>query len=234
MDHFLITDLMAEAKSAEKTTQTTCFPLFTIKNQKIAMNINDKFIKVIEEKINLKFNPQVEYSEWINEFGYLDLIVYIYSILYSNKYRVKYKEFLRLDYPRIPIPINIQAMKELSKKGFNLLTLHLMKVNNNDTEDIVFYNDGNNQIKSISWKNDKIFINEKQFFSSVPENIMNFTIGGYPILLKWLKARKNLYLDQEDILHLKKIKKNNRKCSINCDASFENIAFKQRGTKSLD
>ena len=33
-----------------------------------------------------------------------ELLAYIYAVLHSPRYRERYKEFLKIDFPRIPLP----------------------------------------------------------------------------------------------------------------------------------
>jgi hypothetical protein len=51
----------------------------------------------------------------------------------------------------------------------------------------------------------KVYINETQYFSNVPEVAWNFYIGGYQPAQKWLKDRKDRELSYDDILHYQKI-----------------------------
>ena len=56
-----------------------------------------------------------------------------------------------------------------------------------------------------SYKNNKVYINESQYFKDVPEVAWNFYIGGYQPAQKWLKDRNGRKLDFEEILHYQKI-----------------------------
>jgi len=135
-----------------------------------------------------------------------DIFDYIYAVLHSPKYRKKYKEFLKIDFPRIPYPKDKDTFKKLVKLGRELRALHLLespKVNkfittypvagSNTVEKRPEYNDGN------------VYINDEQYFGNVPEIAWNFWIGGYQPAQKWLKDRKGKTLTNEDIEHYQKM-----------------------------
>ncbi|MBK9223346.1 MAG: hypothetical protein IPO16_14685 [Saprospiraceae bacterium] len=67
------------------------------------------------------------------------------------------------------------------------------------------YIDGNNQVDKIKYQDNKVWINETQFFDKVPQVSWEFYIGGYQPAQKWLKYRKGRILTYEDILHYQKI-----------------------------
>ena len=60
-------------------------------------------------------------------------------------------------------------------------------------------------IDKVKYQDDKVYINETQYFAEVPEVAWNFYIGGYQPAQKWLKDRKDRTLDFDDILHYQKI-----------------------------
>jgi len=57
------------------------------------------------------------------------LFGYIYALLHSREYRARYAEFLALDYPRIPISCEENALCELASLGWHLIDTHLMRRN---------------------------------------------------------------------------------------------------------
>src|SRR5690606_29034058 len=57
----------------------------------------------------------------------VDILDYIYAILHSPSYREKYKEFLKIDFPRVPYPKDKESFKKLVKLGTELRQLHLLE-----------------------------------------------------------------------------------------------------------
>jgi predicted helicase len=125
--------------------------------------------------------------------------------LYSPSYREKYKEFLKIDFPRIPYPTNATQFVAFAKKGAELRSLHLLespKVNDFIT---IYPVSGSNLVEAISYKNENVYINTTQYFGDVPEMAWNFYIGGYQPAQKWLKDRKGRTLTNDDIEHYQKM-----------------------------
>lgn len=133
-----------------------------------------------------------------------DLFDYIYAILHSPSYRVKYKEFLKIDFPRIPYPDNPEEYHRLSAIGKQLRKLHLME-DVPPTKHAQFNNPGSNMVDKPEYKGGSVWINKEQCFEDVPETAWNFYIGGYQPAQKWLKDRKGRTLTFDDIAHYRKI-----------------------------
>jgi hypothetical protein len=65
--------------------------------------------------------------------------------------------------------------------------------------------EGSNVVGKIRYEDNKVRINEQQYFDNVPQITWEFFIGGYQPAQKWLKDRKDRELSFEDILHYQKI-----------------------------
>lgn len=134
-----------------------------------------------------------------------DILDYIYAILYSPQYREEYKQFLRLDFPRIPVPKDDSQFKNLIKHGNQLRALHLMQSPLLEHLNTTFPISGTNEIERIYYEDKKVWINNKQYFGNVSEVSWNFYIGGYQPAQKWLKDRKGQILTNGDLEHYQKI-----------------------------
>jgi predicted helicase len=132
-----------------------------------------------------------------------EIFYYIYAVLYSNIYRQKYLEFLKIDFPRIPFTKDYKLFKKLSEIGRQLVELHLLKSDSLNTPSSRF--EGNNSglslVKKVNYnaKEKRVYINDNQYFTNVEPEIWNYFIGGYQVLNKWLKDRKGKYLTDEEI-----------------------------------
>jgi predicted helicase len=127
-----------------------------------------------------------------------ELLYYIYAVLYSNYYRKKYSEFLKNDFPRIPFTTNYSLFSKIAEFGNQLVDLHLMKgkqfnktvskfhgVSDNDRIEKVFFSE----------KEQRVYINRDKYFDNVKTDVWNYQIGGYQVLQKFLKDRKNRVLE---------------------------------------
>ena len=158
------------------------------------------------KKPNLKKEIINEIEKIVGKVTAEDIFDYIYAILHSPNYREKYKEFLKIDFPRVPYPKDAESFKELVALGTELRSLHLLespKVNQFITT--TYPVAGSDVVERPTYKDGKVFINKDQYFGSVPESAWNFYIGGYQPAQKWLKDRKNRNLTNNDIEHYQKI-----------------------------
>src|ERR1035437_3728597 len=134
-----------------------------------------------------------------------EIIDYVYAVLHSPKYRKKYNEFLKIDFPRIPYPKNKNVFLDLVKFGKELRLLHLLESPNLEKVNITFPKLGSDKVEDIKYLNGKVIINEKQYFGNVPAPVWNFYIGGYQPAQKWLKERRGRILTNNEIEQYQKI-----------------------------
>jgi predicted helicase len=188
-------------------------------------NFNEDIIKVIEKSLNCIMIAEGEVIDLPagcdGTFTPVDVLDYIYAVLHSPTYREKYKEFLKIDFPRVPYPTNKKTFWQLVALGSQLRQIHLLEaavVNKPITQYPV---DGDNMVVKISFviptqeesadnstnaqPTGNVFINDTQYFANVPQTAREFYIGGYQPAQKWLKDRKGRKLEFEDILHYQKI-----------------------------
>jgi predicted helicase len=130
-----------------------------------------------------------------------DIFDYIYAVLFSPAYREKYREFLKIDFPRVPYPQDKGSFLKLVELGGELRRLHLLEslvVNQYIT---TYPESGTDEIEKVEYRDNRVYINETQYFGNVPEITWNFYIGGYQPAQKWLKDRKGRILTNEEIEH---------------------------------
>jgi predicted helicase len=146
-------------------------------------------------------------SSYENPVSPEEIFYYIYAVLYSNVYRQKYLEFLKIDFPRIPFTKNYELFKKLSEIGKQLIDIHLLKPESLKETTSRFEGDGDGLVKKVNYnsKEKRIYINEVQYFTNVEPEIWNYFIGGYQVLNKWLKDRKGKRLTFEEIINYIKI-----------------------------
>lgn len=181
----------------DNSAQTSFFEL----NRK--PNLNMDIVQDLETRLGLTFTPEKENTECT--FAPVDILDYIYGVLHSNKYRTKYKEFLKIDFPRIPYPANKDYFFNVAELGKRLRKIHLMEAPE-VKEYITSYGvSGDNEVIKPEYKDNKVYINRAQYFDNVPEVAWNFYIGGYQPAQKWLKDRKGRILSYDEILHYQQI-----------------------------
>jgi len=132
------------------------------------------------------------------------LFDYIYAVLHSPSYRERYKEFLKIDFPRIPYPTDWEKFRDLAELGEELRQLHLMEDLPSKTG-VTFPVAGSLQVDCYRWQDNRVYINAEQYFEGVPESAWLFFIGGYQPAQKWLKDRKGMALSFDDVKHYGRI-----------------------------
>lgn len=155
-----------------------------------------------------KKNPNLKKEEWQKfndavgkETTPEEILAYIYAVLHSLSYRERYKEFLKVDFPRIPLPKTAKEFNRLTAIGQQLIDLHLMNNTQSWKCTTTFPEVGSQQVDFQEWKDGQVWINDKQYFGNVPESVWEFYIGGYQPAQKWLKDRKGRTLSFDEIKH---------------------------------
>ena len=136
-----------------------------------------------------------------------DIFHYIYAILHSPTYRTRYAEFLKIDFPRVPLTSSLDLFRALAKLGGELVALHLMESPKLDKHMTKWVGDKKQEVEKVTCSDDTVWIDKAKTagFTGVPENVWAFHIGGYQVCEKWLKDRKGRTLSDEDIIHYHKI-----------------------------
>lgn len=132
-----------------------------------------------------------------------ELMDYVYAVLNSAYYRKEFAGFLKLEFPRIPLPTTTDYFNNLAKLGHSLIELHLGHTQLKNSSG--FEVPGSNVVEKVRREDDKVFINENQYFGGITNELWDFEIGGHRLLDKWLKSRKGRALESQDIEHFIKM-----------------------------
>lgn len=193
--HVFISKNISEAIFLSPLTGTNAFnaPIYLYhKDGTKTVNFNAEILEKIKSNLQGEAKPE-------------DILDYIYAVLYSPSYREKYKEFLKIDFPRVPYPKDNEIFWKLVEMGKELRLLHLMESPKLREFITNFSESGSNIVEKLKYESGKVFINETQYFSNVPEIAWNFYIGGYQPAQKWLKDRKGHALSNQDLEHYQKM-----------------------------
>ena len=180
-------------------------------------NLNADLVKTVADRIGMRFVP--EKIDDANTFSPLDILDYIYAVLHGPTYRNKFREFLKIDFPRVPFPRDREHFRTLAKLGAELRALHLMESPKLNRLITTYPEPGDNIITRRLTKDDyeltdstagpgrlgRVWLNDTQYFGGVPQTAWNFPIGGYLPAQKYLKDRKNRALTWDEINHYQKI-----------------------------
>jgi predicted helicase len=210
-----------KAMSAYDTNSV--FPLYLVEDSESSqrslvsanrINFSAPFLK----SLTSTFGRQQKCAEELSaELSPENIFQYVYAVFHSPAYRMRYAEFLKIDFPRIPLPGNLKLFVELSHLGRELVALHLLespKVNDFITN---YTGPKNPEVERVGWSDDTVWLDAAATkkgqpatsgtigFRGVPEAVWKFYIGGYQVCEKWLKDRRGRTLSKDDIVHYHKI-----------------------------
>ena len=157
-------------------------------------NLTDKFLQAIRESLGSEPTPE-------------EIFYYIYAVLYSPTYRKRYEEFLKIDFPRIPMPADYESFKALSNLGRELIDLHLLKHHALDETWIGFPQSDSNKVEKVYYDENtrRVYLNKEQYFEGISKAVWEYRIGAYQAMEKYLKDRKGRKLSLDEINHYMKV-----------------------------
>ena len=146
-----------------------------------------------------------------------EILHYAYAVFHSPGYRSRYAEFLKIDFPRLPLTGSLELFGALARIGGELVCMHLLESPKLDHFTTTYTGPKNPEVGRIGWSDDTVWLDAAATkkgqpatpgtigFRDVPEAVWNFHIGGYQVCNKWLKDRKGRTLSKADIAHYQKI-----------------------------
>ncbi|GAA6937251.1 DNA methyltransferase [Helicobacter pylori] len=179
-------------------------------NPNYTENFTPEFRSFIDKRYNHSFEP-------------LEILGYIYALLYSPNYRKRYEGFLKIDYPKILFTNNKDLFRALSLLGIELIGLHVLnkeslnysfKKLKDDTigescyspsSKLTEVHERNPIIKKPSHNEQRLYINHSAYFRGVSQEIYDYRIGGYGVLDKYLKSHKNESCDFDHVTRIIKV-----------------------------
>ena len=191
-------------------------------------NLEPSFITELEKKLGVSFLVD-SLGELKKTFGPEDIFNYIYAVLYSPTYRTRYAEFLKSDFPRVPLTSDVKLFRSLCGLGADLVALHLLESPKLAKPIARYPLTGPNLVekgfpkylapgelepgKSKPLTAGRVYISKDdpqsgakgQYFEGVPPEVWNFQIGGYQVCEKWLKDRRGRTLVYDDLEHYRKV-----------------------------
>jgi predicted helicase len=212
-DQFFVTDQMSEVKLGEATTGSVLYPLWLYPTQEATQtssgqasfsldeqgtntptaNIGQLAKDRLQDDLGLVFVDTDE-GDLITTVGARDIFDYTYAVVHSRTYRLRYEQFLRSDYPRIPITRDLETFRSLRKLGRQLSDLHVLKAADLDTGLVNSPTHGNNVVDSIPvskrWSETSDLVGQiilntdggksggSQIIAGVPERVWRFQVGG--------------------------------------------------------
>jgi hypothetical protein len=225
-NHAFVADCLIEGRvTVSNKGIAFCWPLFVSTTStdgqedlfaNWSVNCNATLLGSLSSSIGLTFvSDQVKSSP--KSFGPLDVLGYCYAILHSPRYRKRYAEFLKIDFPRIPFTGNQTLFRGLSHLGQDLIHLHLGQSPTPSQPTVMFVGPKRPEVGRVGWSEDTGWLDVPATkkgqplkrgtvgFRGISEEVWNFHLGGYQVCEKWLKDRRGYKLTQADIAHYQEI-----------------------------
>jgi predicted helicase len=172
-------------------------------------NLSKEFVDAFAEAVGLEFVSDGR-GDLEATFGPEDVFHYMYAVFHSPAYRQRYAEFLKIDFPRLPLTSDVDLLRTLCGLGERLVKLHLLE--DVPQSPVQFPQPGDNEVDKPRYaepdtagETGRVYINKTQYFDHVPPEIWEFCVGGYQVCHKWLKDRKGRQLTYDDITHYRHI-----------------------------
>ncbi|MBF0553744.1 MAG: N-6 DNA methylase [Nitrospirae bacterium] len=161
--------------------------LLHVEEQTKEPNIKPEILKSLSKAFKKDTSPE-------------EIFYYIYAVLYSDKYRTKYAEFLRSDFPRIPFTWDVGIFSKMADYGKRLVELHLLQSPELNAPISKFQGRGDCMVGKLKYDDSskRVYINKSQYFEGVSEDVWKYRLGGYQVCDKWLKDRKGRALSSLD------------------------------------
>ena len=191
-------------------------------------NLAPAFTAELEQRLSLTFISDGK-GDLRETFGPEDVFHYIYAVFHSPTYRKRYDQFLRADFPRVPLIDDLELFRILVGLGGQLTKVHLMESSSSSQPTANFpvpgdhvtekgypkyYSPGETPPGEIApVEQGRVYISATakkgnkrgQYFEGIPPEVWEFRVGGYQPMDKWLKDRKGRELSFDDRNHYVKI-----------------------------
>ena len=223
-NNVFVANTLVEYKVASHDRNTIVFPLWIndaddaqqkpVFYSKRRLNFSPGFLKALASSLGLQQARPYGQPEGLTPE---DIFRYAYAVFHSPTYRSRYEQFLKIDFPRLPLTSSLDLFRALAKLGGELVALHLLESPKLNDFTTTYTGPKNPEVARVGWLDDTVWLDAAATkkgqaatpgtigFHGVPENVWNFHIGGYQVCHKWLKDRKGRQLSDHDITHYQKI-----------------------------
>jgi hypothetical protein len=180
-------------------------------------NFSAAFIAEVEEQLGLAFIPDGN-GDLATTVGPEDIFHYLYAVLHNPHYRSRYADFLKIDFPHIPITNDLPLFKTLAGYGATLVDLHLLRLpgsggiggaggaavlENPADQGVTQQGVTTAPIERVHYdeRTQQVTLGQGMYFAGIEPATWAMQVGGYQPLHKWLKDRKGRVLAFAEALH---------------------------------
>jgi hypothetical protein len=159
VDSFFVGDALLDKDAVSPFDNASCFPLYLYPDADTGAqgelvahengrrpNLAAEFVATFAETLGLEFVTD-GCGNLKKTFGPEDILHYAYAIFYCPSYRERYGEFLKLDFPRVPMTGDAMLFRRLCEHGRRLVSLHILREHGLDAVD--FDVPGDNVVEQV-------------------------------------------------------------------------------------
>lgn len=195
----LVTDTLAAHKAVSAYDVNTLFPLYLLELGERVPNVAPDLLGRLARDFGEEVHP-------------VEILNYVYAVLWGGAWRSRYAAFLREGFPRIPFPRDAGPFLELAGLGAVLVDLHLLRSDRLARPAVRFEGEGSGKparsrqkVREYLPAEHRVVVNEEgQSFSGIAPEAWACRIGGYPVLDHWLADRAGCALRYDEIERFRK------------------------------
>lgn len=176
-NHILPADCLVEMKYASHDTNSRVFPALLYEDSLLSGELQPN----IGQAAKAITGGLLSANDWM-EFNAAAL-----AILNSSKYRTRYFDEIKNDFPSIP-PITYSHLRQsLAKLGQRLIRAQLLNAVIPDAA-FPFTGKVGEKIVAANLEGDRLYISDSGFFGGVSSEVFEFNIAGYQVCKNWVNA----------------------------------------------
>ena len=120
-NHAIVADKIVDSRmTISNKGGAYLFPLYRYENGMGALEKRENFTEDFRKWINARYGTKHTPEK---------ILGCIYAVLHSPSYRMRYADFLQMEFPRIPFPENNNEFERLAAIGNELIAAHLLHAN---------------------------------------------------------------------------------------------------------
>lgn len=213
-DHFLATtDLVSDRVFYSGHGAPFFAPLFVRDGARRTANLQPEFVERLRRLWKLPF-AEHGHNELRVAFGARDVFDYLYAMFHVPEFRARYRQYLAVDFPRLPLTGDRRLVERLCAAGRRLVALHSSLPPEGFAPGLAWTDSGGYRVAAGYPKfsasegaegaesRGRLHINPGTWLSPVHAADWQFRLGGYRVLEKWLQARRGMRLRPSQRLYV--------------------------------
>jgi hypothetical protein len=123
-----------------------------------------------------------------------DIFAYVYGLLSAPGYQAKFVDELAQGFPRVPFPVDVEVFRRVAELGGKLLAAHQLPAPSGRAR---LTGSPGPLSSRPSWEDGRLQISAAGFVEPVSETAWRYSVSGYRVIERWLRARAGLDLARD-------------------------------------